>query len=163
MYPQPPHRNFDTSLSVCGVQQDPAASWHRVEYDSEPSGVVPPCYTWIFGVCRISSICKRDQQVDLATTCETCQRHVDGLSHWIASPFMNSWLFSEDLHLLGEAVSFRTLMTGISDTENFFESGRKAILGGTTSDDEDVRDPSRHTDFKLVRTADGCSIPHRNL
>ena len=56
------------------------------EYNTAPSNVVPPCYTWIYGVCRISSISQRDQQVDLGTT-------VDGLSHWIASPKMSSWLF----------------------------------------------------------------------
>ena len=106
-------------------------------------------------MCRASSICKRDQQVDLATTCETCHRHDEGLSHWLASLVMSSWRFLETCTCWVRLSPFRTLLTGVSGTEDFFffESGKKAILGGTTSDDEDVRDSFQRTDFKLVRTA----------
>ena len=57
---------------------------------------------------------KRDWHEYLATTGETCQRHVDGLSQRIALPYTRSWLF---LKTCGETVF---LKVNTLDSESWY-------------------------------------------
>ena len=54
---------------------------------------------------------KRDWQEDIATIGEMYQRHVDGLSQWIALPYMRSWL----------SLKTYTCLAGLAGTEDFLE------------------------------------------
>ena len=61
------------------------------------------------------------------------------------SPAHELLAYSEDLHLFA----------GLAGTQDFFELWEENQFSvGSIFDDEDARDSSQHTDFKLMRTGD---------